>query len=152
MVDADRGMLAAIKTCPEEACYREQGISIGSVHKLAVHCMAAQWLWLERWRGNTPRGIETHEHYPTRAALEARWPVVHEAVLAFAESKSQAELDALIHYRNMKGDPFSLPLGQLMIYLADHATYHRGQLNSMIKLAGGTPWGGSLHHYLAGVR
>jgi uncharacterized damage-inducible protein DinB len=26
-----------------------------------------------------------------------------------------------------------------MLHVADHATYHRGQLNSMIKLAGGTP-------------
>ena len=36
---------------------------------------------------------------------------------------------------------YMVPIGLCMLHVSDHATYHRGQINSMIKRAGGTPSG-----------
>jgi uncharacterized damage-inducible protein DinB len=52
---ADQQMLAASRTVPDEGYFKEQHISLGSIHKLLVHCMAAQWIWLSRWRGESRR-------------------------------------------------------------------------------------------------
>lgn len=49
----DRAILAAAKSVPAENYHRELGISAGSVHKLLAHCLGAQVIWLERWRGRS---------------------------------------------------------------------------------------------------
>ncbi|HUB26491.1 MAG TPA: DinB family protein [Tepidisphaeraceae bacterium] len=45
----------------------------------------------------------------------------------------------MIRITTRAGKKLELPIGPPMLHICDHATYHRGQLNSMIKLAGGTP-------------
>jgi len=37
------------------------------------------------------------------------------------------------------GQPASMAVDQQILHVVDHATYHRGQLNTMIRRAGGTP-------------
>jgi uncharacterized damage-inducible protein DinB len=37
------------------------------------------------------------------------------------------------------GEQLTLPLGAMMTHVADHGTYHRGQLNTMFKHAGVEP-------------
>jgi len=138
-------MMKAARTTPEEGYYREQGISLGSIHKLMVHAMTVQWLWLSRWRGESPTRIESHDDYPTRDAVEQRWPLVHSALLDFLAGQSPRTLARAVEYRNTKGEVFSIPLGELMLHVIDHSTYHRGQINSMIKRAGGTPAAISYH-------
>ena len=135
----DNLIMRAARSVPDEGYYREQGISAGSIHKLLVHVMAAQWLWLSRWRGDSPTRIETHEDYPTRDALEQRWPLVHSAVLDFLSMQSPKSLARVLEYRNNKGEVYALPLGDTVLQVIDHSIYHRGQLNTMIKRAGGTP-------------
>ena len=135
----DNLIMRAARSVPDEGYYREQGISAGSIHKLLVHVMAAQWLWLSRWRGDSPTRIETHEDYPTRDALEQRWPLVHSAVLDFLSMQSPKSLARVLEYRNNKGEVCALPLGDTVLQVIDHSIYHRGQLNTMIKRAGGTP-------------
>ena len=132
-------LVAASRTVPDKGYYAEQNISIGSIHKLLVHCMAAQWLWLCRWRGESPTRIESHEDYPDRDALQQRWPLVHAAMLDFLGLQSQKALARELHYRNTKGEPHVAPLADLMLHVSDHASYHRGQINTMIKHAGGKP-------------
>src|SRR5439155_660132 len=85
---ADQQMLAASRTVNDEGYYKEQQISIGSIHKLLVHCMAAQWIWLSRWRGESPTRLENHDDYPTRDALMQRWPLVHSSASAAPMAKS----------------------------------------------------------------
>ena len=136
---ADGQMLTAARAVPEEGYYKDQGISIGSIHKLLVHCMAAQWVWLSRWRGESPSRLENHEDYPTRDVLEQRWPLVHSAILDFLGLQSPRSLAREVQYKNTRGETFSIPLGELMLHVIDHASYHRGQLNTMIKHAGGKP-------------
>jgi len=148
MIWADEQMCAAAGALSDEEYHREQGISLGSVHKLLVHGMAAQWLWLLRWKNEPPIKIETEALYPTRESLTRRWPHVHAALLGFLEEQTESTLAVIVSYRNSRGEAMSLPLGILMVYLVDHATYHRGQINSMIKRAGGKPWGGSMYMYM----
>ena len=143
----DRLMMSAARSVPDEEYYKDQGISFGSIHKLMVHCMAVQWLWLSRWRGEVAMRLESHEQYPTRASVEQRWPLVHSAMLDFLGLQSTNSLSRVIEYKNMKGEHLSLPLSDLMLHVIDHATYHRGQVASMIKRAGGQPAAISYHRF-----
>src|SRR3954466_10515951 len=80
---ADGQILAASRTVPDEGYYKEQSISIGSIHKVLVHCMVVQCICVSRWRGESPTKLENHEDYPTRDSLLQRWPLVHSAITDF---------------------------------------------------------------------
>ena len=134
---ADRIMLSAARTVPENEYYRDRGFSAGSIHKLLVHQMSSQRVWLSRWQGNPPTRMQDETDHPTRELLVDRWPALHRELLNFVAAQTPQSLATVLHTRRTNGEPFSLPLGDMLLHVADHCTYHRGQLNSMIKLAGG---------------
>jgi len=154
MASADQEMLAAAATLvkdgrPSEGFYREQHISLGSVHKLLVHAVAAERVWLQRLTNEDPRKMIAPDELPDLASISACWPGLHEELLAFADRQTPDSLATILRGHNIKGIPFALPVGAAMLHVSDHATYHRGQLNSMIKLAGGTPSAVMLYTYAA---
>jgi hypothetical protein len=68
--------------------------------------------------------------------LAERWPVVHRALLDFVDQQSAHSLNELAHVRRNNGELLTLPLGAMMMHVADHGSYHRGQLATMFKQAG----------------
>jgi uncharacterized damage-inducible protein DinB len=138
MVWADDRILAATATVPEEGFRRDQNISAGSIHKLILHTLGAQWVWLGRWQGDSARTFPRPEELPTLAAVQRHWAEVHQAVLAFVSEQTDESVGRRVEYiRN--NQRHNNRLLDIMCHLVDHSTYHRGQLNSMIKLAGGKP-------------
>jgi len=138
MVHADARVLDASRSVPDEGYDRDQRISLGSIHKLLVHCVFSQETWLARLNGlPNPPSIDVAG--VPRGAIAGRWAAVHQEMLAFAAAQTRESLESVLRFTNSRGAPFELSTGACMLHVADHATYHRGQLNSMIKLAGGTP-------------
>jgi uncharacterized damage-inducible protein DinB len=146
---ADEAMLRAADSVPDEPYYQDRGVSHGSIHALLVHSMAAQEVWLRRWQGEGEARIGTVADCPTRAALRERWPRIHRSLLDFLDGQGEESLARSVRARNTYGEWFTLPLGATMLHVADHATYHRGQINTMIKQAGGEPAAAYLQRYLA---
>jgi uncharacterized damage-inducible protein DinB len=138
MTYADEQEIAAVATVPDEPYFRDQGISFGSIHKLLVHSCDAQRVWCERLEGNaTPMFSDPSQI--TRNALPDLWRESHKRLLAFASQQTADSLKHIHRFRTRKGDPYEMSRGAVMLHVCDHASYHRGQLNSMIKIAGGTP-------------
>ena len=135
----DRRVLTAASAISEREYYADRGFSAGSLHKLLVHAMAAQWVWLSRWKHLEVQRLEDASDYPTRESLVRRWPRVHQDFSEVLAAQTDVTLASAITYRNTRGEAFTLPLGELVLHCLDHGTYHRGQVNSLIKLAGGTP-------------
>lgn len=146
---ADEMMLASTIGIPDAEYYRHRGLSHGSIHRLLVHGMAAQRVWLRRWRGAGEAAIEGEAEFPTRDDLARHWPATHADLFAFLDQQTDESLQAAVSARNTYGERFALPLGELMLHVVDHATYHRGQINSMIKMAGGSPAAAYYQRYLA---
>jgi uncharacterized damage-inducible protein DinB len=137
MAHADQEIARAAATVPDDAYRRDQHISFGSIEKLLAHCMAAQSVWLQRLNGIDIPYKDVPP--PPRAALAQHWANIHDELLTFAAAQTPGSLREPLSFHNRAGHAHTAPRGALMLHVADHATYHRGQLNSMIKLAGGTP-------------
>jgi uncharacterized damage-inducible protein DinB len=139
MIHADEQILAALRTVPDQGFRLEQNISLGSLEKLVDHVIAGQEAWLSRFQ-------QLDLPYPpfVSAPLDQvteRWAQTHGRLRSFAAAQTTESLQKIIRARTRLGAAFELPIWAGMLHLADHSTYHRGQLNSMIKLAGGTPSG-----------
>lgn len=41
-----------------------------------------------------------------------------------------------VSYRNVAGEPFATPLGDILLHVMLHAQYHRGKANAALRVAG----------------
>ena len=134
---ADRAGFDAAATLPEDEYYADRSFSFGSMHNLLVHQMVAQKTWLRRWKGEVVVGrLENQTEHPTRPLLAERWAQVHKDLLDFVSTQSAEALNTTINVRRGDGELITAPLGAMVMHVADHGSYHRGQLASMLKQAG----------------
>jgi uncharacterized damage-inducible protein DinB len=118
---------------------RDLGSSHGGVQGTLGHMLAAEWVWLERWLGRSPDHLPGFEELDTPAALEERWAALEAERAAWLAPLGDAELLATCRYRNTRGEPFEGPLWQLVQHVANHSTFHRGQVVTLLRQLGARP-------------
>src|SRR5438034_11694658 len=68
------------------------GASFDSVRDTLVHTMNAQWLYLERWHGRSPRAWPEATPFADLASLRARWGEIERDTQAFVAAVDDARL------------------------------------------------------------
>jgi uncharacterized damage-inducible protein DinB len=132
-------MLDAIEPLSPEQFNRDLGNSFKSIRETAVHIYAAEWAWHSRWLGQSPTALMTSDAFPDVAALRRAW-VEHEAKMrAFVEQLDEAGVARAIDYKLLSGQAGSSPLWQMLQHVVNHASYHRGQITTMLRQLGGKP-------------
>ena len=64
------------------------------------------------------------------------WFLIREQGVEGLQARLRRELDRVIEYRLMSGKAGASPLWQLVAHLVNHATYHRGQVTTMLRQLG----------------
>jgi len=134
----ERAYHACTALAPEQFT-RALGSSFSSVRDTLVHIFGAQWIWLERFHGRTPAGLPPPETYADLAAVRARGAEVQRDLLNYVNGLSAADLARDFEYRNFKGGIFQNPRWQILQQLANHGTYHRGQVTTLLRQLGAKP-------------
>ncbi len=98
--------------------------------------MAAEWIWLARWKGTSPKALLNPADFPDFASVKARWAEVEGDLMEFVNQMSQDALEQVINYTNTRGETWRYPLRQLMQHLVNHSSYHRGQVTTMLRQPG----------------
>jgi uncharacterized damage-inducible protein DinB len=136
---ANRRMLDACAALNAEQFTRDLGSSFRSVRDTLAHIMGAQWIWLERFRGRSPSALLSPDEYADVARLRARWTELERELRSYVEGLSAADLERSFDYRDLKGNAHSSVLGHTLQHLANHGTYHRGQVTTMLRQLGAKP-------------
>jgi uncharacterized damage-inducible protein DinB len=128
--------------------------SFPSIQETVLHIVAAEWIWLKRWKGIFPRAGATASGTASimRSALSNGGVEVEplsklDGLRNFADSIDQERqefvrglneevLHAPLHFSDMAGSQYSGPLVQLMQHVVNHGTYHRGQVTTMLRQVG----------------
>jgi uncharacterized damage-inducible protein DinB len=133
---ANARTLDACAALTSEQLLRDLGSSFRSVRDTLAHILGAQWIWLERFHGRPAGAMPAAESYSDFAALRARWSEVERDLLAYVGALRAADLGGTLEYRTPKGTAFHNPLWQSLQHLANHGTYHRGQVAAMLRQLG----------------
>jgi uncharacterized damage-inducible protein DinB len=133
-----RTLGAAAKLTPEQFT-RDMGSSMRSVRDTLVHILSAERIWLSRWKGRSPAGHLDSSQFPSVAELRTGWAELESDMGHFLQSLSDEQLQAAVAYSNFAGQPQAQPLWQQMAHLANHSTYHRGQVTTMLRQLGAKP-------------
>ena len=146
---AEGRLFDAVSKLAPEQWTKDLGSSLKSVRDTAVHIVSAQWIWISRWKGEVPKGMWIATDFPTQASIREKSEALAKDLAAFVADQSEESLAKPLTYKNLKGDSFSYPLGQLMLHMVNHSTYHRGQVTTLIRQLGAQPLSSDLVVYYA---
>src|ERR1700722_14256911 len=135
---ANRRTLDACAALSPEQFTRDLGSSFRSVRDTLAHTLGAQWIWMQRFHGNAPT-MPKADQFPDLASLRARWSEVERELQAYVGGLSTADLEDFFEYKDSKGNSHRNPRWQTFQHLANHGTYHRGQIATMLRQLGATP-------------
>jgi uncharacterized damage-inducible protein DinB len=141
---ASHRTLDACAVLSDEQFTRDLGSSFRSVQETLVHISGAQWIWLERWHGRSPNSGPVAADFPNLEAVRRRSAEVERNLLDYVASLTPEDLQRVISCKTMAGAVFAQPLWQMLQHLANHSTYHRGQITTMLRQLGAKPTGTDL--------
>ncbi|MBZ5559636.1 MAG: DinB family protein [Acidobacteriia bacterium] len=132
-------LLDALDPLTSEQFNRDLGSSFKSIRETVVHVYAAEWAWHSRWQGQSPTALMKSDGFPDVAAVRRAW-ADHEAKMrAFLESLGEAGLTRVLEYKLLNGQPGASPFWQMLQHVVNHASYHRGQVTTMLRQIGASP-------------
>jgi uncharacterized damage-inducible protein DinB len=134
---ADLRQLTAVRAVSVDQQTRDFGFSFKTMRHMLMHMMAGQSVWLDRFEGVPPVWLMDDAKFPTVEAVAGHWPTVHARGKAFFANLTLEQCAQTLSYTNMLKQQFEMPRWQLMFHMVQHGLHHRGQLNSMLTLAGG---------------
>jgi len=129
-------ILAKAGTLASEDFVRPMGNSFSSVRDTLAHILGAEWIWLERWQGRSPKALLDAATFPKVQSLQSRWETVEHDQTQFIEALTQQRLVEELAYLNQRGQRYSYPLWQQMVHVVNHSSYHRGQITTLLRQLG----------------
>ena len=143
---ANHRVIQAAEALSPEQFTRDLGGAFRSVRDTLVHIVGGEWGWLTYWNATSHSDAfltqlwDRHDTlfrgdaYPDIAAVRAKWAEIEKVQVAFVEAVTDEALRKTFPVRDKQ-----LTLAQLMQHLANHSTYHRGQVSLMMRQLGAQP-------------
>ena len=136
---ANRRVLDAVSKLTADEFTKDLRNSFTSIRDTLAHIMSAEWIWLMRWKGVSPKEMLASSDFPSILLLRKRWAEVEQEQAEFILRVTQELLEAMISYTNTRGERWTYPLRQMMQHVVNHSTYHRGQVITMLRQLGAAP-------------
>jgi len=144
---ANNRSLEAAAQLSQEQFMKPMGSSFSSVRDTLVHICGGEWIWFERFQGRSPSAIPTLSEIQSLQALRTHWEPQSKALLDYVHAITQTELDRVFEYKTLNFGVYTNPLWQSLQHLANHGTYHRGQIATMLRQHGAKPILTDLMHF-----
>ncbi len=132
-------LLDALEPLTPDQVDRDLGSSFKSVRETVVHIYAAEWAWHSRWQGQSPTALMTSEAFPDVAAVRRAWGEHEKKMRAFLDGLGEEGLTRVFEYKLLGGQAGSSPFWQMLQHVVNHASYHRGQVTTMLRQLGVKP-------------
>jgi uncharacterized damage-inducible protein DinB len=112
--------------------------SFSNIESTALHTATAEKLWLERFENKPSNDILFNSFKGSKSELTAICRKLAKDLQKLIENFDEERLTENLTYKNIKGVEFSIPYYWLFAHVVNHATYHRGQLVTMLRQVGFT--------------
>jgi len=129
--------LAAVESLTPDQFTRDVGSSFPSVRDTLAHLQGAEMIWLGRLRGRAPSAFPRPERFGSMADVRTAWAETEADLRGVIAGLDDASLSRVVEYRLLNGKPAATRTDHIIQHLVNHATYHRGQLTTMLRQLGG---------------
>ena len=131
--------LEAMSSVPSEVYLRDLHSSHGGIHGTLVHIYGASLAWLRRWKGVSRAALTPVTETRDLPTLKAAWGRYYEELQEYLAGVEDSTMARSLAYTDLRGNPHAEPLYQQMQHVANHASYHRGQLVTMMRQVDAKP-------------
>lgn len=133
---ASNKIVEALLTLEEGLWDKEVISSFPSVRKTVFHIWDAEQIWLKRLQGESPSNWPSKSFTGSTADVIKAFMENTNALTSFVEQQDFSFWSKTFTYKNMKGVEFSSKADEILYHLVNHATFHRGQLVTMLRQLG----------------
>ena len=132
-------LLEALEPLSEEPYNRDLASSFKSIRDTMTHIYAAEWAWFQRWTATGPTSLLSTDLFPDLPALRAAWVELEQKMRAFVGGLDDDAAQRVLEYKLLSGQPGASPIWQMVQHVVNHASYHRGQVQTMLRQIGVAP-------------
>ena len=137
---ANNRVLQAVSTLNAEQFTHDLGGSFRSVRDTLVHIIGGEWIWLAYWKESPHSStllpdlrkrrdaLFNPDAFPNVAAVRSEWVEVEKEQVEFVNRVKNESLEKMLPFRTTQ-----IRLAHRMQRLANHSTYHRGQVAAMMR-------------------
>lgn len=136
---ANARLLSCAAELAADAWTRDMGGAFPTLLGLTAHVVGAERIWLMRWKRESPKARPAWADAPTPAVLRAALDEVERDRAEFLRTLTPQDVASDISYTLLNGSGATMPLATLLQHAANHSTYHRGQIASMLRRLGAAP-------------
>ena len=152
---ANRKVFEAAADLTNEQFTLDLGGGVPSLRDTLLHIIAGEWIWLQYWKAESlnmkfvaeleqrRNSLFRPELFETASAVWEKWIEVEREQIEFVEATSDESLHRMLPHRTI-----SVPLVQLMQHVANHSTYHRGQVALTMRQLNAKPVATDFHVFL----
>ena len=152
---ANNRVFEACSALSTEQFRRDLGGSFSSLRDTLVHIFAGEWGWLQYWKQPSPddafladltarrKVLFDPNAFPELAAVRQKWADVEKEQVEFIELLTDERLERMLPVRKTQ-----VKLIHLMQQVANHSTYHRGQIALMMRQLGAAPQATDFHVFV----
>ena len=152
---ANARVFESLEALTREQFTRDLGGSFRSVRDTILHILAGEWTWLTFWKAPSHddalladlrtrrQALFSPETFSDVDAVWRKWTEVEREQLDFINGVTVESLEKMLPARDTL-----LSLAQLMQHVANHSTYHRGQISLMMRQLGAEPAATDFHVFL----
>jgi uncharacterized damage-inducible protein DinB len=152
---ANNRVLQAVSALSAEQFTRDLGGGFRSVRDTLVHIIGGEWGWLAYWKEPSHSSafltnLRTRQDalfnpnaFPNVAAVQSKWADVEKEQAEFVNRLTSESLEKMLPFRTTQ-----VRLANLMQHLANHSTYHRGQVALMMRQLDAQPLATDFHVFL----
>jgi len=131
--------LDAVQVLTPEQYTRDMGNSFRSVRDTVVHIYSAEWVWHSRWNGHSPMAAVPTEQFPDVDTIRKVWSELEAKMRAFLESTGESGLTRELEYKMFSGAAGKSMFWHMLQHVVNHASYHRGQVTTLLRQQGANP-------------
>jgi uncharacterized damage-inducible protein DinB len=132
-------LLAALDSLTPEQFTKDMGNSFKSIRDTAAHIYAAEWAWYSRWHGQSPTSLLPSDMFPDVATLRRIWSEHEAKMRAFLDELGESGIAREIDYKLLSGQTGRSVFWHMLQHVVNHASYHRGQITTMLRQLGAAP-------------
>ena len=110
--------------------------SFPSIRTTLEHLVMAEWVWMERIRGNSPTSPFNGEKFADLESLFNKWSQIEKDYKSYISNITDEEILRIVEYKNLAGESFQRCVAHILPHVVNHGTYHRGQIAAFLRQIG----------------
>jgi uncharacterized damage-inducible protein DinB len=131
-------ILDAVTELPREKFIQPVDSSFKSLRDTVAHIYAADLVWYKRWMG-VSTSLIPYDQFPDATSIRTAWKDLESSVRQFVDNLGEQGVNRHWEYKLLSGAPDTAPFWEMLVHVVNHASYHRGQVTTLLRQLGAQP-------------